>query len=167
MAKSGKIKAEYKKLGRKTKLNKTLIKQIKPMLRAGIFEKYTYSALQIPPATWTLWKAKAVGIEEKIAAGEEPRNKAEVAEWDLFLSFLSTVRETRPRVTIQMVALLQRMAATNFQALKFYLQTVGKEEFGEADTFNLKHTVDEKLLGRMREAHRERIKEMEEKDEKS
>ena len=165
MAKSGKVKTEYKKLGRKTKLTKTLLKQIKPMLRASIFDKYTYEALQISHTSWSTWKNKAVQIEERIGAGEKPKSKTEAAEWTLFLSFLATVRETRPRVTIQMVALLQRMATTNFQALKFYLQTIGKEEFGEADTFNLKHTVDEKLMGRMREAHRERIKEMEEKKE--
>ncbi|HDY86651.1 MAG TPA: hypothetical protein ENH82_00875 [bacterium] len=159
-----KIETDYKKRGRKTKLNKTLIKQIKPLLKKAIFDKYVYEALQISHTSWSTWKNKAVQIEERIEAGEEPRSKNQAAEWAIFVEFLATVRETRPKVTIEMVGLLQRMAKTNFQALKFYLQTVGKEEFGEADTFNLKHTVDEKLLGRMREAHRERIKEMEEKE---
>ena len=161
-----KIKAgtNYKKLGRKTKLNKTLLKAIKLNMRAGIFEKFVYTSLSIPKATWYSWKAKAGVIRQDIENGIKPKSQNQAAEWTILVDFLDTTETTKAKVIVLLTGRMQHVAQTDPKTAKFMLQTLAKEEYGETDTLNLKHTVDEKLVGRMREAHKERLKEMEEKE---
>ena len=159
-----KIETDYRKLGRKTKLNKTLLRAIKLKMRKAIFEKYVYGAVGIPKATWYYWKQKAGTIREDIEKGAKPKSDYQKKEWAIFLDFLATTETTRPKVIADLIYQGQQSAKTNPQMLRFMLQTLAKDEFGEADTLNLKHSGLETLIGRMREAHAEYKKEMEEKE---
>jgi hypothetical protein len=111
------------RLGRRTKLTKTLLKEIKKILPLAIYEKYTYQYLQIPESTWHYWKKHAEEIVEKIINKEKPKTKTDQREWPLFIEFLDTVSTNKARGLVRATTILQRMMPNDWRALRMYLQT--------------------------------------------
>lgn len=109
--------------GRKTKLNKKIIREAADLIKAGNYVNVVCQYLGIAQATWYNWLVK----------GEE-------AESGIYKEFLETIKSAEVTAEIRNVSLIQKAAKDDWKAAMTYLERRHPERWGRKDrTQTLEH----------------------------
>lgn len=129
--------------GRRKKLTKHLIRQVKKLLEKGAFDKQVYNALGISSSTWYNWITQAEEIRDI--------NPKELTEKErLLVEFLDTVRKVQADVEVEVLSGILNHAKKRWQAGAWFLERRNPKLFGrdiQQDTANGLQALDRFLQG--------------------
>jgi transposase len=115
------------------KLNEEVIKKAANMIRAGNYQKVVAQALGVSEVTWYNW----------LKRGEQEANEGKDT---LRAKFFKEIKRAEAEAIIRNVAIIQKAAATTWQAAAWWLERRYPDEWGKKDTTTISADNDTKIV---------------------
>lgn len=115
------------------KLNEEVIKKAANMIRAGNYQKVVAQALGVSEVTWYNW----------LKRGKQEANEGKDT---LRAKFFKEIKRAEAEAIIRNVAIIQKAAATTWQAAAWWLERRYPDEWGKKDTTTISADNDTKIV---------------------
>jgi len=132
---------EKYKLGRKTTLTNTLLKEIIKNSKLGVTDKTIYIGMGIPKSTWYLWKRKGLALlEETEQRKKEYKSKKTLQNAQRLIDFVTTIKRGRQLKIMKCLKVMEDALGEHWQSAAWYLERVAYKTYGRKET--IKQDID-------------------------